>query len=376
MSRFLHIVSPIAPCPTYCGSAIDIFTRIKEFHKKGVKVLLHYFDDKNCGCDTAGLDNCCAEINIYERKDAAECLSLQAPYFVNSRCNKELVETINKDGHPVLFEGIRGTGIINDINAEDRKICVRVHNEESVYNRELARCSSNPAKKTYYLAESVLAKKYLSALPPNCMYACISIQDKEYLEKFGFEDVRYIPAFPAWQKVTSETGIGNLCLFHGNLSIAENEKAALWLLCNVFNKVRVPFIIAGKDPPRSLQKAAGLCQNTCIVSNPCNTEMEDLVQKAHINILPAFSKNNTGTPLKLLHALYEGRHCVVTPALVEGTGLNEACHIGTNARALASIISQLYYRPFEAEEIELRKNLLYPTYCNEKNIDAFIDYLW
>ncbi len=104
--------------------------------------------------------------------------------------------------------------------------------------------------------------------------------------------------------------------------------------------------------------------------------MMDLVQKAHINILPRFSKNNTGAPIKLLHALYKGRHCVTTPAMVEGTGLEQACHIGTSAGSLAAIISQLYYLPFEEEEIKLRKKLLEETYNNDRNIGMFIDYLW
>ena len=147
-------------------------------------------------------------------------------------------------------------------------------------------------------------------------------------------------------------------------------------MSNVFNKVRIPFVIAGKNPTKSIEKAAGLCQNTCLVSSPSETEMEDLVQKAHINILPCFNKNITGIRLKLLHALYKGRHCVTTPAMVEGTGLEEACHIGTNSNALASIISQLYYLPFEEEEVQLRKRLLEDTYNNDKNIQKFINYLW
>ncbi|MFT4094115.1 MAG: glycosyltransferase [Niabella sp.] len=375
MSRYLHIVCLDAPCPADYGGAIDMLNRIKAFHKKGIKIHLHYFN-YNERCETRELSKYCETVRGYQRKDPMDCLTLNAPYFVSSRCNRELTDTIQKDDHPVLLEGLHTTGIIKDINKHDRKICVRMHNEEATYYRELARCTSNPAKKTYYIAESILAKKYMANLPGNIMYACISEDDKQQLEGQGFPQVRYIPAFPSWQIVESKTGIGNLCLFHGKLSVPENEKAALWLLCNVFNKVRVPFVIAGMNPPKSVQKAASLCQNTCLVSNPCETEMEDLVAKAHINILPCFNKNITGIRLKLLHSLYKGRHCITTPAMVDGTGLAAACHVGTSANALASIISQLYYAPFEEEEIELRKHLLYHTYNNDKNVDEFISYLW
>ena len=186
----------------------------------------------------------------------------------------------------------------------------------------------------------------------------------------------FLPAFPSWQRVSPDEGIGNLCLYHGNLSVPENEEAATWLLRNVFTRIRKPFVIAGKQPSARLQKLAHLCQHTCLVADPTESELNDLIRKAHIHILPCFNKNNTGVRLKLLHALYEGRHCVVNDAMVNGSGLEEACHIGTTAPAFASIIAQLYHKPFTEEEIELRKNLLLEKYDNSRNIQLLIQWLW
>ncbi|MEE6186766.1 glycosyltransferase family 4 protein [Niabella sp. A18] len=375
MNKHLHIVCLDVPCPSDYGCAIDMMSRIRAFRKKGIKIHLHYFEDSN-KCRTRELNELCETFEVYERKAPSECLSINTPFCVSSRCNETLINNINKDNYPVLLEGLHTTGIINAISKNNRKICIRMHNVGPIYYKELARQTSNPAKKTYFLAESLLSQKYLPTLPRHHMIACVSEGDKKYFESLEFQNVHYVPAFPAWQTVDSKTGVGNLCLFHGNLSVPENEKAALWLLCNVFNKIRIPFVIAGKNPSKSIQKAADLCQHTCLVSNPCDKEMDDLIEKAHINILPCFSKNITGASLKLLHALYKGRHCVTTPAMVEGTGLEAACHIGTSANAIAAIISQLYYRPFEEEEIELREKLLYDTYNNDVNVEKFISYLW
>jgi len=176
--------------------------------------------------------------------------------------------------------------------------------------------------------------------------------------------------------VNSEEGQGNFCLYHGNLSVPENEKAALWLLCNVVTKARAPFIIAGKKPSKRLLKVAELCQHTCIVADPSEAEMNDLVRKAHIHVLPCFNKEVTGIRLKLLHALFEGRHCVVNEPMVSGTGLEDACHIGGNANAFASIIMQLYHQPFTREEQILRRQLLGNTYDNTKNTRDLIQWLW
>ncbi|GAB3025727.1 hypothetical protein GCM10027051_33140 [Niabella terrae] len=375
MSRHLHIVCQEAPSPANNGEAIDMMNRIRAFQQNGIKVHLHYFkeeSEKSC----RELDRACESVHEYEKKPVTESISLHTPYTVSCRCNETLAGKLAADQHPILFEGLQTTGVLRDLDTGNRRICVRIHNEGSTHYRELARHTSNPAKKTYFLAESLLVKKYTPTLPKDCIYMCASYEDQEQLEQMGFPNVHFIPVFPSWQEVQGSTGIGNLCLFHGKLSCPKNEKAALWLLTNIFNKVRVPFVIAGCNPSRRLQKAAELCQNTCLVSNPCDGDMDDLIEKAHINILPSFNKNITGSRLKLLHALFKGRHCVTTPDMVAGTGLDSACHIGTSSSAIASIVSQLYYVPFEEHEIRLRKQLLGDTYNNQQNISKFISYLW
>jgi hypothetical protein len=252
-----------------------------------------------------------------------------------------------------------------------------MHNEESVYYRELARSENGLFKKMYFLNESRLLKKYSGQLPGTCMYACVSHEDMQVLKTvYHLPLVNFLPIFPAWQSVKSEEGMGNLCLYHGNLSVPENEKAALWLLTKVFTRIRKPFVIAGKKPSRRLLKMAHLCQHTCLVADPTDSELNDIIRKAHIHVLPSFNKNVTGIKLKLLHALYEGRHCVVNSAMVNGTGLEPACHVATTANAFASIIAQLYNQPFTAEEINLRKRLLGDTYNNEMNTRQLIQWLW
>ncbi len=104
--------------------------------------------------------------------------------------------------------------------------------------------------------------------------------------------------------------------------------------------------------------------------------MDDLISGAQINVLPALNKNSTGIKLKLLHGIFQGRHCLVNEAMVTGTGLEAACHIGKNANAFASIILQLFHRPFTNEEIILRNKLLSEVYDNKKNAEKLITWLY
>ena len=376
MSRHLHIVCLDVPWPADYGGAIDMMNRISMLKKAGISIHLHYFSYNERG-NPNELNQFCETIQVYPRKTGHKGLSAALPYIISSRISEELATNLSKDNHPILLEGLHCTGILPQLNLTNRKVVVRMHNEESIYYKELARAEPSLFKKIYFLRESRLIKKYNHRLPDECVYECISESDAQRLQQdYHLHHAKFLPAFPSWQQVCGEEGMGTLCLYHGNLSVPENEKAALWLLQNVFNKIQKPFVIAGKKPSRRLQKMAHLFQHTCLVADPSEAELNDLIRKAHINVLPGFTKNTTGIRLKLLHVLFEGRHCVVNESMVKGTGLEGACHTGTTANAFASIIAQLYHQPFTQEEIRLRKRLLGDTYNNEKNTRELIQYLW
>ena len=376
MTRHLHIVCLDVPWPADYGGAIDMMNRIMMLKKMDIAIHLHYFSYNERGTPNE-LNQFCESIHVYERKIGHKGFSAKLPYIISSRINEELVTNLNKDTYPILVEGLHCTGILPQLDLQKRKVVVRMHNEESIYYKELARSESSIWKKLFYLHESKLIKKYNKQLPDECVYVCVSYEDiKNLSDNYQLPQVKFLSTFPAWQQVNGEEGMGSLCLYHGNLSVPENEEAATWLLQKVFSKIKKPFVIAGKKPSKRLEKMVHAQQHTCLVADPTDEELNDLIRKAHVNILPCFNKTSTGIRLKLLHALFEGRHCIVNDQMVKGTGLEPACHIGTNSEAFASIITQLYHQPFTYEEIVLRKNLFGDTYNNEKNTRQLIPYLW
>ena len=361
------------PWPADYGGAIDMFYKMEALHNAGIKIHLHYFSYNQRG-QPDQLNAYCESVHVYQRKTGKKGLSGRLPYIVSSRVNEELTARLNKDDHPVLLEGIHCSGIIPNLN-KNKKIIVRLHNDESEYYSQLANATRNIFRRIYFLRESRLLKKYQQSLPRQCLYACIAEKDVQtFKDRYKLDNVFYLPAFIPYQTIKAEEGIGSFCLYHGNLSVPENEKAALWLISNVFSKIKVPLIIAGKHPSKRLDRMAHLCQHTCLVADPSEKEINDLVRKAHINVLPAFA--SAGIKIKLLHALFEGRHCIVNDSMIKGTGLEDTCHIAANANAFASIILQLHHRPFEMEEISLRKRILEEVYNKERNVQRIIQYLW
>ncbi len=376
MKKHLHIVCLDTPWPADYGGAIDMMNRIMTMEKADVAIHLHYFSYNERGVPNE-LNQYCESIYVYKRKKKQNAFFSKLPYIVSSRINDELINNLQKDDYPVLLEGLHCTGILPHLNLKERKVVVRMHNEESTYYKELAEAEPSFFKKKYFLRESKLIKRYNHQLPNECVYACVSSEDIEQLKNdYKLKNVIAIPTFPAWQKVTSEEGLGSICLYHGNLSVSENEEAAIWLLKNVFSKINKPFVIAGKKPSARLQRIVHKYPNACLVANPTDNELNDLIRKAQINILPSFNNRSTGIKLKLLHALFEGRHCLVNEKMVQGTGLETTCHIAGNAEGFASVIMQLYNQPFTNEEILLRKRILESQFDNEKNTRLLSSYLW
>lgn len=373
MEKNLHIVCLDIPYPVDYGGVFDLFHKIKTLHELGIKIHLHCFEYGRG--EQVILNDYCVEVTYYERNRGHKGFSTQIPYIVSSRSSAQLCENLQKDNFPILLEGIHCTYPLYCNYLNDRNVFLRLHNVEYQYYHQLYRHESSLLKKAYYYNESRLLKCYEQSIAKKASIIAVSQKDVQtYRETFGAKKISYLPVFIPFQQVNSMEGIGTYCLYHGNLSVSENEKAAIWLLENVFNKIKMPFVIAGKNPSAKLERLAHLNCHTCLIANPGEDEIEDLISKAQINVLPAF--NETGIKLKLLNALYNGRHCVVNDATVKESGLEAACHIGSTAEAMRQIVVQLYYHPFGEEEIRLRKKLLCSHYNNYRNGQELIELIW
>lgn len=373
MDKLLHIVTHDVPWPADYGGVIDLFYKIKSLHQEGVKIQLHCFSKDRKPQEE--LNKYCQSVTYYQRKTNSGSFSLSLPLVVNSRVSEDLINNLQNDDHPILLEGIHCTYYLHTCRLKNRKVVVRLFNAEFEYYRQLAKHETNLFKKLYYLHESRLLKKYEHALAHKATFLALSKQDVDlYQQIFKTPKIHYLPVFLPYTLAVGKEGKGCFCLYHGNLGINENEKAAIWLLQHVFNKLTLPFVIAGKNPSKKLQQLAHDHQHTCLVANPTDKEMQDMICKAHVHVLP--SLNNTGIKLKLLNAMFNGRHCLVNKAGVEGSGLETFCHIATDAASFQQKIEALYQQPFTEQEKQQRQGLLQTIYNNEANARELMTFLW
>ena len=371
MSKHLHIVSFDIPYPADYGGAVDVFYKIKALHQIGVKIHLHCFE---YGREhQMMLNDLCEEVHYYKRNEGHKGFSLEFPYIVASRNDEVLWDRLNADVHPVLLEGVHCTyGLITG-KLKKQNVAIRLHNVESEYYKQLGRWEKSLLRKAYMHNESRLLKRHEEQLR-NYSILALSEADAAYYRKvFKAKSTHYIPPFIPNQMVASKEGLGTFALYHGNLSVAENEKAATWLLEKVFTELEIPLVIAGKNPSRRLISLAHVQQHTCIVENPGEGELNDLIQKAQLHILPSFT--DSGIKFKLLNAVFNGRHVIVNNEMVKGTHLENACQIITNATELKYHAFRLFHKAFTDDDIQLRQGLLMQHYNNQENAKKLMNVL-
>lgn len=351
---------------------VDLFYKIKELSALGVKIHLHCFTQGRS--PQQELNQYCEEVHYYVRNKNIRGFSYKLPFIVKSRASDTLIERLNQDNYPVLLEGIHCTYHLFTGELANRTILVRLHNAEFEYYHHLALHEKNWLKKAYFIRESKALYNYEHALANKAVFMAVSEQDVTiYQNKLGAKSIFFMPVFTPHAMAACKEGVGNYCLYHGNLSVNENEKAAEWLLKEVFSKTQLPLVIAGKDPSKSLEKLAHKYQHTCLVANPGDAEMQDLIARAQVNILPSF--NNTGVKLKLINAVFNGRHCLVNEAAVSGSGLAPYCHTAETATDFVNAIQTLYHQPFTLNDIEERQGGLQRLYNNRANAEKLLSLL-
>jgi hypothetical protein len=372
-NRHLHIVSFDVPYPTDYGGVNAVFFKLKTLHEKGIKIHLHCFEYGRGKQDF--LNQFCESVHYYSRTEGPKGFSFSIPYIVASRNNAKLWERLQKDKYPVLLEGIHCTyGLYADL-LMNRKVILSLHNVEFEYYKQLSQWERSLVKKTYFHHESRLLERYEKRIASRCTIISLSEKDKQtYKTKFGAGQISYLPAFIEQQSVQSIIGSGTYALYHGNLSVAENEKAAMWLLEKVFNDLDTPFVIAGKNPSERLIKSSHKQPNNCIVANPSAPEMKDLISKAQLHIMPSFT--DSGIKLKLLNALFNGRHVITNENMISGTGLETLCHMADNAALMKYQVYRLFQTPFKEEDLKKRNDVLLKIFNNDAHAEKLIKLLF
>jgi len=353
VNKSLHIISFDIPFPANYGGVIDVFYKLKALYEAGVSITLHCFEYGDRQVQTE-LNKYCKEVYYYKRKKWV--INLTLPYLVSSRNHPQLIKNLLKDDAPILFEGLHSTYLINNIQLKNRIKLVRMHNIEHDYYDLLAASENNIFLKTYYYIESKLLKNYECRLHNAQYILAISAKDYTDLHKYYGQKVKLTPAFHGNKQINIQTGKGDFSFYHGKLSVAENNLAALYLVNEVFSKRSDTLIIGGDGASKELQNAIAKYPHIDLKQNLNPEAINEYIRKAHINILPTFQA--TGIKLKLINVMYNGRFILVNSPMVAETGLAEVTQIADSAEEMNKKINLLNQQVFSEDQLQYRKDVL------------------
>ena len=330
MHNNIHIVTPDVPSPADADILQDIYLKIKALHNAGIKIHLHSFE---FGKGTSSiLEQYCHRIKYYRRNKVSELLSSSnTPYSVASRSNRELVKNLFADDFPILYEGISTTFPVLWQHSGNHKLQhLNLSRDDEKYYKNLASLMPWGLNKLTYFYESWKCRSYLKKLDQN---SNITISSS--------------PPITGIQEASFSERQGSFCLYFGKLSDKENEYAALWLLENIFNEVEIPFVIAGSNPSPQLEQAAHLRLHTCLVGDPTERELDELIKKAQIILLPSFID---ASPVNRLYkSLSMGRYGVVNEKAVGGSALGSLCSVAGTPEVFKENAIRLFNEPFSID---------------------------
>ena len=375
----IHIISFDIPYPADYGGVMDVFYKVKALHEAGMSITLHCFQYRE-RTPQAELEKYCTKVYYYSRSFSPLRMLSRKPFIVQSRTNFKLLKNLKSDDAPILFEGLHSCAFIHKRALKDRQKLIRMHNTEWEYYRNLMQSEPNWFKKLYLKLESWKLKRFEKVVLPFAdSILTISPDDTDYFAEMIENEgntkahVAYIPPFHPNSAVESRTGTGEYVLFHGKLRVSDNEEAAIYLIDRIFSKQEIPLSIAGKNPSERLLEKARPYDHITIIANPDEATMTDLIQNAQINVLLSFQRS--GMKLKLLNALYRGRHCVANRHMVQNTGLESLCYVKNTSKDIRATVESLMNVQFSIRQIAERREILEKQFSNNGNAVKIITVL-
>ncbi|RIA10421.1 hypothetical protein OE09_2285 [Flavobacteriaceae bacterium MAR_2010_72] len=340
----LHIVTFDNPNPPNFGGAIDVYYKVKYLSKLGVDIYLHLFFDHRD--DIKELHNFCKKIYVYKRNKSLLQICSIIPYRVKSRTSNEIYENLSNIKAPILFEGLQSTQVLKRHNFR-APIFLRAHNLEHSYYFGLAKSEQNILKKLVYKIEGYKFRYYERLINKVDVIFSLSKKENDYFIKNYNTKAYYLPVFHANTTISTKEGSGKYALYHGDLSISDNQESVKFLI-SVFSSLEFPLRIAGSKIPGSLKRMVKPFKNISSVCTDNTEELITLIREAHVNVL--HSNQATGTKIKVFYALFNGRHCIVNDNIIDDNQILSLCEVANTKEEYMEVIQKVFELPYKGSD--------------------------
>lgn len=358
----MHLVCLDVPYPPDYGGAMDIFYRIESLYRLGFNLTIHVFEygrGKQEHLEKYG------KVIYYSRSFSKLLLLSKIPFIVLSRKSDSLLKNLLLDTDPILFEGLHTAYFLSHPKLKERIKFVRTHNIEHEYYRHLASGTSSLFKKLFFLLESKKLNHFEKKIKYANLILAIKPHDSEHFKKLN-PNVTTLPASIPKELVNYHL-TKKYALFHGNLSVIENENAVIWIYNAIKKSISddFEFVVAGKNPSEEL---VDFCKENRLklFTNPSIHKMNELIYDARIHVF--HSKAESGVKLKLLQSINSCGHILTTKELIFDSNIYQLCNVVNNQQEFNSTFVNLINKALDQNEFEMRMEFLKTYFQIEEQI--------
>ncbi|MCS6905589.1 MAG: hypothetical protein RML72_11100 [Bacteroidia bacterium] len=325
--QHLHVVCLENPYPPNYGGAIEQHYKIQAFLKAQVPIVLHIlYSPQRPPAPQVYMK--AQNVYFYPRNKSLRALLGKQPFMVRSRKNSLLIKQLMQDTEPILLEGIHTSAILNEIKNihPERKIFLRLHNHEALYYQELAKNETHILKKFYYFLEAIKLQFYEPYVlqKVDAIFA-ISTLEAQWCKQYN-PNTYWLPAFfydssnpiaSIEQPILYSNSSDFYILYPANFAIPTNRAVAKYLIKSILPvlKPHQKLILAGNSIPKNWL----LLKHPQLFCYSCPENMQDLIQKASIILLPG--KQRAGIKIKFLESVLYHPLVAASSSLVKGSGL-------------------------------------------------------
>ncbi|TFE28179.1 glycosyltransferase family 4 protein [Cohnella luojiensis] len=372
------IVCSDFPYPADHGARVDTWGRIKVLAELGWKIHLAVCGkEKPSEADLEAVSAYVEQVKLCDRRSKLADFMHATPMQARSRDELRHVD-IDGDYDYVLLEGDYVYPILDNPKIRHDSVILRVHNDEAVYFKALARSTNNVIHKLYYRMESGkfarLQKKMLEKVDK---YLFISNKEFEtFQRRHPSAQSLFLPPPVALGNFSSGTFQRKNVVFIGSLFMPNNREAIQWYLANVhplmLKEPDYKFIVAGNSRKMSLSWLEQYDLTNVIVHDTPKS-LDDIYKSGYLFVNPM--RNGAGVKLKTIEAIQNGLPVISTSIGYEGTGLvdNEHILIADDPEVFYRKIKHLFDNPHSAKAlVDSSQNFLRKHYNHKEVLNGFI----
>ncbi|MFZ5957322.1 glycosyltransferase family 4 protein [Pseudomonas knackmussii] len=318
------IISPDFPYPPNHGGRSDIFSRIKSLSKLYGRAnidLISTVTEIPAKQDQEEIAKYTNTSLVCPRSTSPLNLLWTTPHQIKSREKLKTIDLPGNDYDITILEGDYVAAILDNKSINFGRKILRVHNDEPLYFRKLAKSTGN-WRKLYYYFESIkfrTASKHLGTLVDRKLY----ISKDEILSTDSNSEwlpptVENDSILPPFKK--NESG---KVLFVGSLFMPNNIFGLRWYLENVHKKLikthdNYQLTIVGNSKDSKNEWINGYTHIN-FLGSLSDQELIDVYKESNLFVAPIF--HGTGVKIKVINAITHGLPVVTTKTGNEGTGL-------------------------------------------------------